>query len=163
MTQSRSSLRVSRRRFLSGLMSIVGGAVVTIVGWPAIGNFVAGGARDQQNGEWLRIGSLSSLTPDTPTGFPFSRKITDGTSEHIQTGVAYAVTHNGRDVRVFSNVCTHLGCRLTWSAAQRSFVCPGHGGRFSADGEVLTGPPGHALEQFPARVDNGQISILVRV
>jgi len=53
---------------------------------------------------------------------------------------------DGRLCRV-SGVCTHLGGVLSWNAAERSWDCPLHGSRFSADGRVLEGPAVADLEQ----------------
>ena len=39
-----------------------------------------------------------------------------------------------------SGVCPHLGGVLAWNAAERSWDCPLHGSRFSADGALLQGP-----------------------
>ena len=36
--------------------------------------------------------------------------------------------------------CTHLGCRLAFNTAERSWDCPCHGSRFDVDGHVLEGP-----------------------
>ncbi|MEP9380814.1 FAD-dependent oxidoreductase [Nocardioides sp. KR10-350] len=37
-------------------------------------------------------------------------------------------------------VCTHLGGKLVWNDAERSWDCPLHGSRFDEDGSVLEGP-----------------------
>ncbi len=39
-----------------------------------------------------------------------------------------------------SPTCTHLGCRVSFNTAERSWDCPCHGSRFDVDGHVLQGP-----------------------
>ena len=48
-----------------------------------------------------------------------------------------------------SATCTHLGCRVNWNSAERSWDCPCHGSRFAPSGEVLQGPAVHRLESKP--------------
>jgi glycine/D-amino acid oxidase-like deaminating enzyme/nitrite reductase/ring-hydroxylating ferredoxin subunit len=43
-------------------------------------------------------------------------------------------------VHAVSATCTHLGCRVAWNRAERSWDCPCHGSRFAPGGEVLQGP-----------------------
>lgn len=152
---------LNRRKFLSGIIGVVASAVAALVGLPAIGYLISPGIKKQNTDQWLTLGPLATLQPGVPTGFPFSRRIVDGWVESTQTGVAYAITEDGQNVKVFSNVCTHLSCRVTWDAAQNGFFCPCHDGLFGVQGEVVKGPPPRPLDQFETKIENGQISILL--
>ena len=58
-----------------------------------------------------------------------------------------------------SAVCTHLGCVVQWQEGQGEFLCPCHGGRFSAAGVVLAGPPPRPLELLPVAIAGDQLRI----
>ena len=156
-----SGKELDRRKFLSGIIGVVAGAVAFLVGLPAVGYLVSPGVKKQNEETWLTLGPVAALQPGIPTGFPFSRRIKDGWVTSTQTGVAYAVTHDGQSVKVFSNVCPHLSCRVYWSEEHQGFVCPCHDGIFSVDGAIVTGPPPRPLDQFQTKIENGQISILL--
>lgn len=163
MTEDLSSNEeeLGRRKFLAGIIGVVAGTVGLVVGLPAIGFIVSPGLKQQGKAEWITLGPLSSLTIDVPAGFPYSRTIQDGWVESTQTGVAYAVTYDGVNVTVFSDVCTHLSCSVTWQDGKSAFVCPCHDGMFDVYGQVIAGPPPRPLYQFVSKVENGQIQILL--
>jgi len=51
------------------------------------------------------------------------------------------------ELHLYSAVCTHLGCTVTWNNSERSFDCPCHGSRFSANsGNVINGPANSGIE-----------------
>ena len=152
---------VDRRKFLSGIIGVVASAVAVIVGVPAIGYLVSPGLKKQNEDQWITLGPVSGLTPGEPKGFPYSTRTQDGWVESTQSGVAYAVTTDGQNVVVLSNVCTHLSCRVTWKADQRIYFCPCHDGKFDVLGKVVSGPPPRPLDQFQSRIQNGQIEILL--
>jgi Rieske Fe-S protein len=68
------------------------------------------------------------------------------------------VTHDGirpvgmcridGDIRTVSAMCPHLGGVLAWNDAERSWDCPLHGSRFTAEGTRLEGPALHDLKRL---------------
>ena len=48
-------------------------------------------------------------------------------------------------IHALSPVCTHAGCIVNFNAAECTWDCPCHGGRYTITGEVLTGPPTKGL------------------
>lgn len=53
------------------------------------------------------------------------------------------------ELRAYSQKCTHLGCVVTWRAAQDQLFCPCHDGVFAGrDGAVLAGPPQRPLPRI---------------
>lgn len=154
-----STEEIGRRKFLSGLIGVVAGAVAALVGLPAIGYVVSPGLKKQGAGEWISLGPVAALKPGEPTGYRYSRTVKDGWVSSTQTGVAYALTLDGQEVRVLSDVCTHLSCRVSWKPDLGVFLCPCHDAAFSVTGEVVSGPPPRALDQFETRIEGGQIQI----
>jgi nitrite reductase/ring-hydroxylating ferredoxin subunit len=64
-------------------------------------------------------------------------------------GQKVAVYHSPEGVMHFlSPVCTHMRCIVGWNSAEKTWDCPCHGGRFSAIGKVLNGPPVADLEHL---------------
>jgi nitrite reductase/ring-hydroxylating ferredoxin subunit len=54
--------------------------------------------------------------------------------------VAVYRAENGA-VHLLEPECTHMGCIVHWNNAEKTWDCPCHGGRYTATGEVVEGPP----------------------
>lgn len=65
-----------------------------------------------------------------------------------------AIVHRHADGRVeaWEARCTHLGCRLD-RVVDGVVVCPCHGSRFDAAGQVLNGPATRALQPLRVTAD----------
>jgi len=90
-------------------------------------------------------------------------------SELVKLGKAHFFQFHGKAAVVIqlspvnfvalSAVCTHLGCIVAWQEQAKEFLCPCHGGRFSAEGKVLGGPPPKPLETYDVELKEGQLII----
>jgi glycine/D-amino acid oxidase-like deaminating enzyme/nitrite reductase/ring-hydroxylating ferredoxin subunit len=58
------------------------------------------------------------------------------------------------ELKAVSASCTHMGCTVSWNAAESTWDCPCHGSRFAPDGRVLHGPATGQL----ARIELGAIT-----
>jgi thiosulfate dehydrogenase [quinone] large subunit len=75
-------------------------------------------------------------------------------------GQAWLVRPASNQFVAFSATCTHAGCTVGFDAGTMEFVCPCHGGSFSArTGQVLGGPPPSPLPSIPVHIVNGTIRV----
>lgn len=146
-----------RRKFLSRLSVTLGAIGATLAAIPSIG-FLLGLRKAPQ--VWrsvgklndFRLGSTVNVSFLDPSPLPWSG---------VTAQTAAWVRRVGDDrFIVFSMNCTHLGCPVRWLADANLFMCPCHGGVFYADGSVASGPPPKPLNQYPVRVQNGEVQIL---
>lgn len=72
---------------------------------------------------------------------------------------AVLVRKRGGDLVALSAVCTNLGCIVQWEKEKQDFLCPCHGGHYSAEGAVTAGPPPRPLARLPLSVANGVITV----
>jgi len=78
----------------------------------------------------------------------------------VKRGEGKIIERNGKKVAasrddkgrltVLDATCTHMGCLVAWNTAERTWDCPCHGSRFTAQGAVISGPAETPLEE-PAK------------
>ncbi|MCL5997337.1 MAG: Rieske (2Fe-2S) protein [Chloroflexi bacterium] len=153
------SHNLSRRDFTKAVMTFVGAVMGAVVGIPVAGYLVSPAVKAQKTDAWVTIGPLDDYTAGQPALFSFTRAKVNGWEKTVNSYGVYVVRAEGDAVKVLSNACTHLGCRVTWQQDQNAYTCPCHDARFGRDGEVLSGPPPRALDGYETRVENGTLSI----
>jgi Rieske Fe-S protein len=74
----------------------------------------------------------------------------------------FIVSSSGGPV-VFSAVCSHLGCLVSYHKEKQEFVCPCHGGKYDLAGRNICGPPPAPLTRFPLKIQDGMLFVGVKV
>jgi len=133
-----------RRNFLMIMLGGVGSLLAVAAGWPLVRFLMPSGQGD----------AAGQITIDRA---------------QVAPGAAHLFEYQGRPAVVLqaapgefvalSAVCTHLGCIVQWQEKETQFLCPCHGGRFSMDGSVISGPPPQPLETLPVTLDGDQILV----
>ncbi len=139
-----SATNQQRRTFLGILLGGVGATLGAVFAWPVF-RFLApretGGA-----GSLVRVAK-----------------------KDVQVGGAFFFNYKGHpavvlqpkagDYIALTAVCTHLGCIVKWVNEKGEFLCPCHGGRFSATGQVLGGPPPRPLETYSVKIEETDLVV----
>lgn len=97
--------------------------------------------------------SQASVNPKPPANF--SIDLTDSAYSSLKTVGGVVFTKGVFIVRAsqslyiaLSQVCTHAGCDVNYNSSTHQFVCPCHGGTYSINGSVFSGPPPSPLAQY---------------
>jgi menaquinol-cytochrome c reductase iron-sulfur subunit len=151
---------ITRRRLLGYLSGLFSGVIAAALGIP-LARFYVGNAFKPRKPRWFKLAPAAEVRVGQPSLFTVSYVDQDGWRETTTREELYAVTQNGQDYVVLSNVCTHLGCPIRWDDAKRGFLCPCHGGVFSIDGGVVQGPAPEPLTRVTHKIEGGVIYVQV--
>lgn len=150
---------VPRRGFLGIAIFAAGGLIAAIYAIPGLAYLLGPALEKVQAQSWIPLGPVSKVEPGVPTLFRAGVKRQTGWIVNEEQLTVYVLTENGRDFIALSNICTHLGCRVRWVEGQQEFFCPCHNGVFDKSGQVVSGPPPRPLDQYPVKVEGGQLYI----
>ncbi len=143
-TPSTGPEAMSRRDFLSlglgalGLVSLIQAGAITL-------QFLGPRRSDGEFGGLVVAGPVESFPPGSVTEFPDGRFFLVRLSD-------------GGFLAVYRR-CTHLGCAVSWHAAEARFSCPCHGSHFDQAGEVQNPPAPRALDTFPLTINDGIVNV----
>jgi len=149
----------TRRGFLGWAIGAIGAAIAAVMSIPAVA-YVVSPALKKKETEWIPLGSIRKVEIGIPTLFKAKIVRKQGWEETVSNETMYALTEDGENFVVLSNVCTHLGCRVHWDSGKNGFFCPCHGAVFDKHGNVVSGPPPRPLDSFETKVETGKLFIL---
>lgn len=159
MASFRQKYDISRRQFVAGAAGLVGGVVTALIGIPGVAYLISPALDKRVSDEWVPLGPLENIPQGEPTLFSFTRTSQVGWERTATSYGAYVIRSAGDDIVVFSNVCTHLSCRVAWKEEDDLYICPCHDGRYSQDGEIVSGPQPRPLDRFEHKIEDGTLMI----
>ena len=108
---------------------------------------------------------MASLTTQLKQGLAYPYRYIKGriakaqsSADQLKLGEGAIVDIKGRKTAMYrdgegkiimlSPVCKHFGCIVGWNAAEKTWDCPCHGSRYSAEGRVINGPAKKDLDRL---------------
>ena len=156
------SHQVSRRDFIKGTAAVIGGLIGALIGIPSVAYLLSPGVKsgeDTSQAALIALGPLQNYPVGVPTRFGFTQTKVNGWERTATNYGLFVVRKNESEVRVFSDVCTHLGCRVTWHPDQKHYISPCHDGHFDILGNVVSGPPPRPLDEFVTKIEGGELFV----
>ena len=150
---------LNRRDFIKGTAAAIGGLIGALIGIPSIVYLLSPSLRAEEDSDSIALGPLENYPIGVPTRFEFTRTKVNGWE---RTGLSYGVfvvRQTEKDVRVFSDICTHLACRVSWHPDAQHYISPCHDGHFDIVGENISGPPPRPLDEFITKIENGNLFV----
>jgi len=148
---------MSRNNFVKAVIGVLGTIMGAVVGLPAVGYLISPALKKQESEAFIPMGPLEQYPVGVPTLFTFTRTKVNGWERTVNSYGVFVLRRSEAesDVKVLSNVCTHLSCRVNWDEAIQEYVCPCHDAFFDIEGEVVSGPPPRALDVIQSTVEDG--------
>jgi thiosulfate dehydrogenase (quinone) large subunit len=165
---------VERRALVSAAVGTACLAALTAVLGRALGGpapapaAASGGGRSRPRARTPQASSQASPHRSANPAPAGMHPVTDAGSVGIGHGVRFDDPASGRPAWLirsgsqrydaFSAVCTHAGCTVDYDPSSKQFVCPCHGGTYSAsDGHVLGGPPPSPLARIKVALSGKKV------
>ena len=156
---SKSMHQLTRRDFVKVVTTFLGTVMGAVIGLPAISYIVSPGLRAKPTEAWVSLGPLENYPVGAPQRFNFTRSQINGWEKTVNSYGVFVIRKNETEVQVLSNICTHLGCRVSWQPDLQHYVSPCHDGHFDILGEVVSGPPPRPLDECVTKIEDGNLYI----
>ena len=153
------SAHLTRNDFVKGVVGILGTIMGVVVGLPAIGYVLSPALKQSTSEAWIPLGPLDGYQLRIPALFNFTHTKINGWEKTINSYGVYVYRKTEADTIVFSNVCTHLSCRVIFHPEPQQYICPCHDGHFGINGEIISGPQPRPLDTYETKVEEGNLFI----
>jgi menaquinol-cytochrome c reductase iron-sulfur subunit len=161
--KSKKNGSMTRRTFFKSATVGIGSVLTVMIGYPLIDSLVSS-SKALVKKTFSKLGPIkgigNSFSPvKQPTKVNFSKTDQDAFVSFKKPEQVWVVKKSPDDIKVFSPICTHLGCRYNWDAERKLFVCPCHNSVYTIDGEVVSGPAPRGLDTLPTEIKDGNLYV----
>ena len=150
---------MSRRDFIKAVTAGIGGLIGVLVGIPSVALLSPATQARTEDDAVISLGPLENYPIGVPTRFDFTCTKVNGWERATTNYGLHIVQKSKSEVRVFSDICAHLGCRTTWHPEIENFICPCHDGHFDTLGYIVSGPPPRPPDEFATKIENGNLFV----
>jgi len=150
----------NRRSFLGALLAVGSVFVGALLSVPLIRFAIFPLIRRTTDLKNSPVGSLSEFTSLTePAMRAIQIEQIDGWRKTVSEKIVYITKDQRNQLSVLTSICPHLGCTVPWNKEKKQFICPCHGGTFSADGSRVSGPSQRGMDTLETSVQDGQLLV----
>lgn len=150
---------LNRRDFIKGTAAAIGALIGALIGIPSIVYLLSPSLRAEEDSDSIALGPLENYPIGVPTRFDFTRTKVNGWERTSVNYGLYVVRKSENEFRVFSDICTHLGCRVSWHPDVQHYISPCHDGHFDIVGNNISGPPPRPLDEFITNIEDGNLFV----
>jgi menaquinol-cytochrome c reductase iron-sulfur subunit len=149
----------SRRSFLGVLLGLASTFIGALLAIPVLRYIFYPLTASAGDSDWTEVGPAAILSDvQMPLRRTLDLKQRDGWLETTSQPIVYIIKGGGK-LKALSAICTHLGCVVPWDPGRNEFVCPCHGGTYSADGKHISGPPRRSLDSLETKVSGDKLMV----
>jgi len=150
----------NRRSFLGALVALGSVFVGALLSVPLIRFAIFPLIRRTTDLKNSPAGSLSEFTSLTePAMRTIQIEQIDGWRKTVSEKIVYVTKDQQNQLSVLTSICPHLGCTVPWNKEKKQFICPCHGGTFSADGSRVSGPSQRGMDTLETSLQDGQLLV----
>lgn len=159
MRADSSPSKLDRRSFVKVILTFLGSIMGAVIGLPFINYFITPALNKTTKEDWVPAGPLNDYPVGEPASFTFVRTQVNGWERTSHSYGVYVLRESQEDVSVFSDICTHLSCRVSWNEEEEAYICPCHDASFDIKGNVIHGPPPRALDELETKIEKETLYI----
>ncbi|MBI3153462.1 MAG: ubiquinol-cytochrome c reductase iron-sulfur subunit [Chloroflexi bacterium] len=150
---------LNRRDFIKMTAAAIGGLIGTVIGIPSVAYLLSPSLRAEEDADSIALGPLENYPIGVPTRFDFTRTKVNGWERTATNYGLFVFRKSESEVRVFSDICTHLACRVNWHPDIQHYISPCHDGHFDITGKNISGPPPRPLDEFITKIEDGNLFV----